>query len=618
MKTLIGQVIGNRYEIVDKLGGGGMALVYKGIDRLLSRTVTVKVLREQLASDPEVVRRFQKEAQAVAKLSHPNIVSIYDVGQGQDLYYLVMEYIEGQNLKEVIQEKGRLGFAEAIEYALQICDALQHAHDNNIIHRDIKPHNILITNLGRVKVTDFGIAQAATSATMTYSGSAIIGTVQYISPEQARGEIATVHTDIYSAGIVLYEMITGQLPFEGDTAIGIAMKHIHGNHQPPSEIVSDVPLELERIIAKGMAKNPQDRYNSATEMKEALGGIRENLLGQIGDTQVLPRIIKEETIEKEPAQSKKQRKPKLATWLLLVFTIVMLPLLFYFGFQKYVAVGEVSVPDVINLPLAEAERILLAKGLQWELGKSRYDAEIPTNYILAQTPKEGEKIKKTRAVLLDLSLGPKLAKVPDVIGKMEREAQVEIANAGFKLAEELLKEHNDNIAEGYISRQEPGPNQKSPMGSEVQLIVSLGSQPRYIAMPNLIGKSLAEAKAILEGNKLEIGDVTNEVNYDYFSGQVVNQDIAAQDQILQKTVVNLALSLGPGPTPKMATVEVRVQDDGEKHQIRVVIIDQTGEHEEYDTIHDPGDFISIEVPYFGKGRAEIYEDDQLIHETSLQ
>lgn len=231
MDKMIGKILEGRYEILDELGGGGMARVYRGQDRLLHRFVTIKILREQFASDQDFLTRFQKEAQAVARLSHPNVVSIYDVGQEDGIHYLIMEYVEGRSLKEVISERGQLPPREAVDIALQICDALEHAHENGIIHRDIKPHNILITRNGRVKVTDFGIAQAASEATMAYGGT-MIGSVHYLAPEQARGGLTGPAADIYSFGIVLYEMLTGELPFKGETPVAVAIKHIQETPRP--------------------------------------------------------------------------------------------------------------------------------------------------------------------------------------------------------------------------------------------------------------------------------------------------------------------------------------------------------------------------------------------------
>lgn len=621
VKELIGQTLSNRYVIEERLGGGGMAIVYKATDRLLSRAVTVKILRDQFANDREVVRRFQTEAQSVAKLSHPNIVSIYDVGQDRGLYYLVMEYVDGCTLKDIIQEKGRLEPLEAIDYALQICDALQHAHDSSIIHRDIKPQNILITKKGQAKVTDFGIAKAATNTTMTYSGSSILGTVQYISPEQAKGDPVTVHTDIYSAGIVLYEMLTGKLPFEGDTAISIAIKHIQVDYPQASQLVPDIPQELELILARALAKKPEERFASAIDMKRGLEEVRDKLTGGLSQTMVLPRITRKSFSPEEEATAKpqKSRRPKWINWLLLVLGLIFLSAgVTYYGINKYMAVSEVTVPDVTNIPLKEAERILLEHGLDWEIGTSRHDDQVPKDYVLAQKPGSGDKIKKTRAVVLDVSLGPNLGKIPDVIGFSQREARVEITNAGFKVADEIKEEYSDTMAEGYVLNQDPGPNEEAPLGSAVSLTVSLGPQPRYITMPDLVGKTLSEATDILEENHLEIGNVTNETSHEYFSGIVINQDVLPGEQILQKSTVNLTVSQGPGPEAKIATIQVWVQDDGEQHRITVVIEDQTGKHEEYDAVHDPNDFISIEVPYYGKGKAQVYEDDVLVQETALQ
>lgn len=595
-----------------------MAIVYKATDRLLSRAVTVKILRDQFAHDREVVRRFQTEAQSVAKLSHPNIVSIYDVGQDRGLYYLVMEYVDGCTLKDIIQEKGRLEPLEAINYALQICDALQHAHDSNIIHRDIKPQNILITKKGQAKVTDFGIAKAATNTTMTYSGSSILGTVQYISPEQAKGEPVTVHTDIYSAGIVLYEMLTGKLPFEGDTAISIAIKHIQMDYPQASQLVPDMPRELELILARALAKKPEERFVSAIEMRRELEEVRDKLTGGLSQTMVLPRITRNSFPEEPTAKPPRSKRPKWLNWVLLSLGLIILSAgLAYYGINKYMAVSEVTVPDVTNIPLKEAERILLEQGLDWEIGTSRHDDEVPRDYVLAQRPGSGEKIKKTRAVVLDVSLGPNLGKIPDVIGLGQREARVEITNAGFQVADEIQEEYSDTMAEGYVLNQDPGPNEEAPVGSAVRLTVSLGPQPRYITMPDLVGKTLAEATDILEENHLEF-TVTNEVSHEFFSGYVMNQDVLPGEQILQKSTVTLTVSQGPGPEAKIATIQVWVQDDGEQHRITVVIEDQTGKHEEYDAVHDPNDFISIEVPYYGKGKAQVYEDDVLIQETVLQ
>ncbi|MCC2685835.1 MAG: serine/threonine protein kinase, partial [Paenibacillaceae bacterium] len=266
---MIGTRLGDRYEILERIGGGGMAIVYKGHDVLLNRKVAVKVLRDQYVHDDEFIRRFQREAQAAASLSHPNIVSIYDVGKENDVHYIVMEYVEGTTLNEVIKEKAPMQVEEAIHFTSQICDALDHAHSNQIVHRDIKPHNILIGKNGRVKVTDFGIARATTSSTITQTGS-VVGSVHYFSPEHAKGVSAGAKSDLYSLGIVLYQMLTGRLPFLGESPISVALKHLQENVEEPRKVNSLIPQSVENIILKSMRKNPDERYSSAKQMQRDL------------------------------------------------------------------------------------------------------------------------------------------------------------------------------------------------------------------------------------------------------------------------------------------------------------------------------------------------------------
>lgn len=266
---MIGHELGGRYEVIERIGGGGMALVYKAHDILLGRNVAIKVLRQQFVHDEEFIRRFRREAQSAASLSHSNVVSIYDVGQEDDIHYIVMEYVEGHNLDEIIKERAPLQVDEAVRIASQICDALDHAHQNQIIHRDIKPHNIMIGRNGRVKVTDFGIARAVTSTTITQTGS-VVGSVHYFSPEHAKGVVTGEKSDLYSLGIVLYQMLTARLPFLGESPISVALKHLQEEFEEPREVNPLIPQSVENIILKSMRKNPQERYQSAKEMLQDL------------------------------------------------------------------------------------------------------------------------------------------------------------------------------------------------------------------------------------------------------------------------------------------------------------------------------------------------------------
>ncbi|MCL6581740.1 MAG: Stk1 family PASTA domain-containing Ser/Thr kinase, partial [Firmicutes bacterium] len=274
--NLLGVVLGGRYEILEKLGAGGMAVVYRAVDTLLQRPVTVKVLRSELAGDEAVVKRFRREAQSAASLSHPNVVGVYDVGRQDDVHYIVMEYVEGKSLKDIIAERGPLPAEEALRIARQICEALRHAHGHHIIHRDVKPHNVLITPEGRAKVTDFGIAGAATTSTVTYPG-VLLGTVYYFSPEQAQGKYGDERSDLYALGVVLYEMLTGRVPFEGESPVSVALKQIREEPRPLRELNPRVPPAAERVVLRAMAKAPELRYQSAAEMLKDLDALQRQL-----------------------------------------------------------------------------------------------------------------------------------------------------------------------------------------------------------------------------------------------------------------------------------------------------------------------------------------------------
>lgn len=617
---MIGKTLGGRYEIVEKIGGGGMAVVYRGRDKLLNRDVTIKVLREQFVNEEDFIKRFQREAQAVAKLSHPNIVSIYDVGREDNFHYLVMEYVEGQNLKEIIQNRAPLEPLEAIDYLIQILDALEHAHENQVIHRDIKPHNILVTKGGKVKVTDFGIAQAASAATLTYTGT-VIGSVQYISPEQAKGETTGTAADIYSSGVVLYELLTGQLPFTGDTAISIALKHIQSDFTPPSELVRDIPPALEAIVIKAMNKDPKERFASAHEMRTALEKVRTVLAAdlptQVMDVPTQILTTGEQRKSAKPKEQKINRKPKLTFWILLpVFLAVALGG-FWLGMNRFFEAGEVEVPALEGKSLTEAEKILAQNNLKYEIGKQVYDDELPEGYIVKQSPKAGELIKRTRPIILDISLGPELKTVPGVIGLEERQATIELNNAGFEVSENKEEVYDEQYPAGVVIGQEPRPETKRPIGTEVKLTVSLGPKPKYITMPNLVGKTLTDAQAILEKHGLKLGNVTYEISYDYFSGEIIKQSVEEGRNILQGQKVDLVVSKGPGLAPKTASVDLRIENDGKQHQVQIVVIDATGTKTAYDSWHNPGDFIQIPVEYYGKGKLRVLQDGNVIHEEEL-
>jgi beta-lactam-binding protein with PASTA domain/tRNA A-37 threonylcarbamoyl transferase component Bud32 len=544
-----GKLLGNRYEVLEKIGSGGMALVYRAKDIYLNRIVAIKILREQFTSDEEFVKRFRREAQAVASLSHNNIVSIYDVGHDDiGAYYLVMEMVEGRNLKELIREKGPFSTREMVEIATQICDALAHAHEHQIIHRDIKPHNIILTNEGKAKVTDFGLARAVSTATVTHTGN-IMGSVHYFSPEQARGEIADEKSDIYSLGVVLYEMVTGKLPFEGESAISIALSKIQNDPVPPREINPQIGEVLEKVILKAMAKDPKKRYNSVVELRRNL--ISAELYNRVDndepvkvmdDTIVLPQLRKGKQDKTE--KNNLEAPIKLWTWVMVALLIVGFILGMYLS-AKVMAKGEVAVPDLTNKTIEEAERELAQYGLILKSGKTINHPTVKENLIISQTPQAKEIVKKNEKIEVTISKGPLMVEVPNVINEPLTVAEIALSNQGL-LSDPSYVYHNQ-IAENRVIRQEPGANENVAQESVIKLIVSKGPPPVWIKMPQLTGYDLTEAKSIIESNNLKIGVIQPEDSYRYPQEIVLRQDPGAGSEILQGTIVNLVVSAGPGP-----------------------------------------------------------------------
>lgn len=548
---MIGRVLDNRYEILEQVGGGGMALVYRARDIYLNRVVAVKILREQFTSDEEFVARFRREAQAVASLSHSNIVSIYDVGHERNTYYLVMEMVEGRNLKELIKEKGPFPLERAVDIAKQICDALEHAHEHRIIHRDIKPHNIIITNGGRVKVTDFGIARAVSTATVTHTGN-ILGSVHYFSPEQARGEIADEKSDIYSLGVVIYEMVTGALPFEGESPISIALKKIQNDPTPPREINPQIGEALEKVILKAMEKDPLKRFSLVSDLKANLlsaqlyNRLEEDTAKKVSeDTIILPRIQNKKRERKGEKGAEKGLKThfKVWTWVILALIVVGFFLGMYLS-AKVMARSETEVPDITNKTTEEAQYELEQADLTLEVSKTENHPTVEKGLIILQSPKAKEIVRKTERILVTVSDGPSLTQVPDVLNVTSVAAEVQLSNKG--LIAKISRVYHPQISAGEVIAQEPDANTEVPQDTEVKLIVSKGPEPVWVKMPKLTGRTLLEAKEIIKEHQLDLDVVQPEVSYKYPKEMVLRQDPAADSEIWQGSVVNLVVSAGPG------------------------------------------------------------------------
>lgn len=541
---MVGKILAERYELIEKIAEGGMARVYRGRDLLLKRTIAVKVLKDQMTGDASFVRRFEREAQSAAALSHPHIVNIYDVGEEDGIYFMVMEYADGKNLKEYIREKGRLAPAEAIKITRQIAEALDQAHQAGVIHRDIKPQNILFSRDGKVKVADFGIAIAGDGVTVTV-GDSIIGSVQYISPEQARGELAGKQSDLYSLGIVLYEMVTGKVPFTGESPVALAMKHIQEQIVPPGRLVDQLPEALEAIILKAVEKDAAKRYTTAAELLEDLfyaedkGGPRvapprsRYRYGDSEDEVVLkPPALKESKSRSgifAPQTRKKWLKPLLAI-LLLALIIGSAAMLI----SSYLIVPEIAVPEVRGLSQSDAAQLLRESDLvpNNEIFYI-YDDDIPVGNVVKTEPPEGRVVRKERVIDLYVSKGPEYIVTPNVVGRTEMEARVILQDLDLILTP--VREYNDDVPEGQIYRQVPGESFQISPGDEVVVYVSQGRGPFKLA--DLTGYSEAGALEYLEENEL-----IPRVRYRFSvgsAGHVIEQSPEAGEEVLPGQFVDL-------------------------------------------------------------------------------
>ncbi len=616
---LVGKTLDKRYEILECIGGGGMAEVYRAQDMLLDRPVAVKVLRSQFTGDDQFVRRFRHEAQAAARVSHPHIVNIYDVGKDGDVYYIVMEYIQGETLKEYIQRNKKLPVEEAVSIALQICEALDHAHQNNLIHCDIKPHNILMGKGGRVKVTDFGIARAVTSATLTQTGT-IIGSVHYISPEQAKGGLASVHSDIYSLGVVLYEMLTGDVPFSGESPIAIALKHLQEEIVPPAQLNPDIPPMLEAVILKAVAKEPAKRYPAITSMMHDLevvqGTLREGDTRRLakGDfpTQILPPIgPTSKPVEQEPKPKKGRRGLWAAVLLLLLasFTVA------FMVFGQFWSLEDVIVPDVAGQPVAVAQEKLLAAGLKVSIGYG-YSANVPPNHVISQSPEAGSSVKQSRTINLTVSKGTEAILIPDLRGLQLRDAEIQLKNAGLALGK-VDEQYTSDVPQGAVVNQNPRAASQGSKGMMVDVTVSKGPAPRKFVLPDFRGSTLASVRTQLDSLKLKLGNVQEEANDQFPAGVIIAQNPEAGSQVEEGGTINFTVSKGVGAGLKRASVRFQVPEGAKRQDVQIVITDSNGRRTVYDDAHKPGDVIDRTVEGTGTMRIQVYINGTLYKDQTV-
>lgn len=606
-----GTFLGNRYEIIEKIGSGGMSDVYRAKDHSLGRDVAIKVLKSDFAQDSSFVTKFRAEAQSAAALEHPNIVNIYDVGSEDGLYYIVMEYIEGITLKQYIAKKGRLGYNEALSIAIQMARGIEAAHNKGIVHQDIKPQNIIISKEGKVKVTDFGIARAANSNTI-HAGS--MGSVHYVSPEQARNGFVSYASDIYSLGIVMYEMVTGRVPFDGDTPVAIAIQHIQSQMTPPEEIVPGLPIAVSRIIEKCTMKSPERRYASASELlvdlKRAMVNPDEDFVvipngaSDLDKTRVISKseqdeikrrsFFKEDDTDPVPETDRdsennddapvNSRMDKAVTIMGIAAAVVIVIIILFFvgsifdifhfgGKSKSDSSTEktvVEVPDLEGFSVSQAKAALKEKGLEFAKAGEESSDDVDKGDITRTDPESGTKVEPGSTVQVYISSGKGDISVPSVIGDSEEEAKATLEAAGFDV--ETRSDYSDSVEKGKVMIQTPEADTKGKEGDTVTITISLGTET--IDVPNVTNKSQSAAQSTLENSGLSAGSISEEPSDTVKKGNVISSDPAAGTKVNKGAKVNLVISTGKATYSYSDEVDVMNSDTYDSNY--VVLTDANG------------------------------------------
>jgi serine/threonine-protein kinase len=626
--TLINTLFDGRYRVLRKLGSGGMADVYLAEDEELGRRIAIKILNERHAADDQFIERFRREAKNAAGLSHPNIVQIYDRGEAEGTYYIAMEYLEGRTLKEAVAHRDSLPVADAIAYARQILAALRFAHRKGIVHRDIKPHNALIDDDGRVKVTDFGIARAGAASQMTEAGS-IIGTAQYLSPEQARGSAVDHRSDLYSVGIVLYELLTGTVPFTGDTPVEIAMKHLSRVPEPPSARRPGVPRSLDQIVLRALAKDPEERYGSAEEMDAELARVAEGLPVSTETADAATAVLAgagvtdtaQTAIARAPAPARPHTPPRPSgyyyepprkrrpfwPWLLALLLLVAAG---FAGWVAYEAIEDqleselVAVPNLIGLEEILAVNRLRDRDLIADVKRERHE-EVPRGKVISQDPSPGDRVARDNKVLLRVSEGPPTTKVPDVKGRSATDAVATLKDAGLEANVQPVPSREP---EGTIVAQNPKAGATVRLGTEVRINASSG--PQLVAVPPVVGERYEDALSTLQDAGFAVA--RNDVESDAPRGVVVGQNPEGNTSQPKGSRVTLSVSRGPS-TAQVPDVlgfgedAARSTLEGEGFQVRIERL-EVSTREEADIVLEQfpapgetakaGSVVSISVGFF--------------------
>ena len=585
------KVLAGRYELFEKIGEGGMSVVYKAKDRLLNRFVAIKVLKPEFIKDRKFIESFRRESQAAASLSHSNIVNIFDVGQEGNIHYIVMELVTGNTLSELIKEEGPFPYQKVIELTKQIAAALSEAHRNNLIHRDVKPHNVMLTADGTAKITDFGIAKAINSSTIADTMSnGVMGSVHYFSPEQARGGYVDEKSDIYSLGIVMYEMLTGRVPFDGDNPVNIALMHINGEMVPPSKLISGIPPALERIVMKATDKYQSNRFASVDELIQALDNLAfvssvvgDSVFAGSNDAEydpILNNNIDDYDEEEKPRKKQNKNKDKKdnngeGSGKKKVVIGVVAGIIVLVGVLIAVFAGggkAVNVPDLTGLTLEQAMEKAEEVGFEVEEGDLVNDREIPEGCVVSQTPK-GNTTAKKGTIRVNLSKGPGNGQVPKLVGMTEDEAREYLLANGFEVGD--VTPGPSDMEKGKVYEQYPEEGTVLQEGSTVDIMVSDGTKEK-VAVPYLIGKNIDVAKEANQEAGLKIKDVGYDFSSSYEVNEVIWQEIDANEEVEQGTAIKIIVSKGP-ETSK--TVDLYISYSAAKNDVffmTVTVSDEAG------------------------------------------
>ena len=655
MDQYIGKMLDNRYEILERIGTGGMAIVYKAKCHRLNRLVAIKILKSDLAQNEEFRRRFNAESQAVAQLSHPNIVSVYDVSRGGDMEYIVMELIDGITLKQYMEKRGQLNWRESLHFITQIMRGLSHAHSRGIIHRDIKPQNIMVLRDGSVKVADFGIACLADSAqTLTQEA---LGSVHYISPEQARGDRPDARSDIYSSGVVLYEMLTGRLPFEGESAVSVAIQHLSSIPLAPREINPDIPEQLELICMKAMAPDLEHRYQSADAMIADLEAFRKNpevemkfdlsdLRPEENDepTRTIrtmpshtvtipvhqpernyPRRERDEDEEPRRAGSGKRGVLVGAVTVAAVAVVIVLFKTILGSFAP-AAVDQYQVPDLYNMTIEEAENDPRIEGV-FEIQKagSEFSTDVPEGHILRQDPKKEETRKGSQLVIqVWVSAGEETGEVPDLENKSEQDARIllEKLNKEYNLeltveAPEELKQFSEEITEGYVIKTEPAQGEILKKGDTVKLILSKGPDIKPVTVLPFVGMSIDSVLSQLESYKLTCDAADVEVvDSDKPGGTIVWQSPASGETVPEWTTIKFRVSAGLASSALPITVDIP-QNGKDIVKVEIYVGDEPNPQYS-ETVYEADGAVSTTLYGTGRKMVKVYFDGVLDQKQSYE